>query len=508
MINRTQEMLRSTTKMKSLRNIANTTRFFISYPLRQSLMKNKTEFGKWLKRELIELGPSYIKIGQFISSRSDLFDKEVSKELQTLQDRAPPFSSDIAKEIVQKELGVNIHDVFDCFEDKPVASASISQVHRAKLKSTGEWVVIKIQRPEVKERFEQDFGTLNMMLDVGSLAQNRTINDTQILLKTNYDFMLDELSFDKELSNINKFRMMFAGSSAVIIPKPYEQYCTSKILTMEYVPSNKLSRVMGEERRKELAKQLMEIFLRQVIEHGCIHADPHPGNIGITKDGELVLYDFGQVSTLDNELSTNLRTLLFSVYDRDINYITDMLIKSNAIILSNPNADRKGIKKLIGQVLKYFQTVDFNEFQLSMIENNEFGFELPFKVNPKLVMMFRSLSILEGMCKELDPEFSYFDVINEIVSDVFFDVDYIDHRARKDFVRMFDDVTTQPQLDALQENMERNNKAISKDVSSSLQTYKMLMIITLCVSAIDVEFMHIPKAIIIAMIVALTAYRK
>jgi len=495
-------------KLKSAKNVAKTVRFFVNYPLRQYLLKDKRDFGKWLKNELVELGPSYVKIGQFISSRSDLFDKEVSKELQTLQDKAPPFSSVLAREIVKQELGVDIDDVFDCFEDTPLASASISQVHKAKLKNTDEWVVVKIQRPEVKERFAQDFNTLNIILDIGSVSQDRTINDTQILLQTNYNFMLDELSFEKELSNIKRFRQMFASSSAVIIPKPIEEYCTSKLLTMEYVPSSKISRVIGDERRKELAKQLMELFLRQVIEHGCIHADPHPGNLGITKDGELVLYDFGQVSTLDQELSANLRTLLFSVYDRDVNYITEMLIKSKAIIMTNPNADRKGIQKLVGQVLKYFQTVDFAEFQLSMIENNEFGFELPFKVNPKLVMMFRSLSILEGMCKELDSEFSYFDVINEIISDVFFDMDYIDHRARKDFVKMFDDVTTQPQLEALQENMEQNNKSISKDVTNSLQSYKMLMVITMCVSAIDMEFLHVPKILPIALIVALTLFKK
>lgn len=495
-------------KPNPVRNVAKTIRFFANYGWRQSMYKDKTAFGKWLKKELVDLGPSYIKIGQFISSRSDLFDKEVAKELQTLQDQAPPFSSHTAKDIVRQELGVNVEDVFDCFDDIPLASASISQVHKAKLKGTNDWVVIKIQRPEVKERFQQDFATLNVILNLGTLAQNRTISDTQMLLKTNYDFMLDELSFDKELLNINRFRTMFEGNSAVVIPKPIEEFCTSKVLTMEYVPSNKISRVLGEERRKDLAKQLMETFLRQVIEHGCIHADPHPGNIGITKEGVLVLYDFGQVSKLDKELSANLRSLLFSVYDRDVNYITEMLIKSKAIIMTSPNADRKSIKKLVEQVLKYFQTVDFNEFQLSMIENNEFGFELPFKVNPKLVMMFRSLSILEGMCKELDPNFSYFDVINEIISDVFFDVDYIDHRARKDFIKMFDDVATQPQIEVLQENMEKNNKAITKTVDSSLQDYKLLMIATMCVSIFDLEVFHVPKVFILTMMIAVALVKK
>lgn len=498
-----------TIELKSLKNVTKTVRFFVNYGWRQSMCKDKTAFGKWLKNELVDLGPSYIKIGQFISSRSDLFDKEVAKELQTLQDQAPAFSSETAKDIVRQELGVQqVEDIFDCFDDIPLASASISQVHKAKLKGTNEWVVVKIQRPEVKERFEQDFATLNSILNLGTLAQNRTISDTQMLLKTNYDFMLDELSFDKELSNVNRFRTMFEGNSAVVIPKPIEEYCTSKVLTMEYVPSNKISRVLGDDRRKELAKQLMETFLRQVIEHGCIHADPHPGNIGITKEGVLVLYDFGQVSKLEKELSANLRTLLFSVYDRDINYITEMLIKSKAIILTTPNADRKSIQKLVEQVLKYFQTVDFNEFQLSMIENNEFGFELPFKVNPKLVMMFRSLSILEGMCKELDPNFSYFDVINEIISDVFFDVDYIDHRARKDFIKMFDDVSTKPQMEVLQENMEKNNKAITKTVDTSLQDYKLLMIATMCVSIIDLEVFHIPKALALTMMIAVALIKK
>ena len=501
-------MQEKTLRFKSVGNVTKTIRFFINYPVRQIVTKNKTQFGKWLKNELIELGPSYIKIGQFISSRSDLFDKEVVKQLQTLQDKTPPFGSDVAKHIIKKELGMEVDEIFDCFDDQPLASASISQVHKAKLKSTGEWVVIKIQRPEVKERFQQDFATLDSLLNVANFSQNRTIHDTQILLRTNYDFMLDELSFQKELSNIKKFRQMFEGNSAIIIPNPIDEYCTSKVLTMQYIPSNKLSRVMGTERRRELAKQLMEVFLRQVIEHGCIHADPHPGNLGITKEGELVLYDFGQVSTLDAELSSNLRTLLFSVYDRDINYITEMLIKSKAIILVNPNVDRKSIKKLVGQVLAYFETVNFNEFQLSMIENNEFGFELPFKVNPKLIMVFRSLSILEGMCKELDPDFSYFDVINEIISDVFFDMDYIGHRARKDIIKMFDDVSTQPQLDVLQENIEKNNKTITKNMDKSLQDYKVLMIFTMCVSILDIEILHVPKVIIVGALIAIAAFKK
>lgn len=491
------------TAMKhSYGNLAKTVRFSVDFAIRRPLTKDKKKFAKWLKQELIDLGPSYIKIGQFISTRSDIFEKEITNELQTLQDDAPPFDSDDAKVIISKELGVPWHDVFEEFEDVPIASASISQVHRARLKDTGEHVVVKVQRPFIREMFDKDFKTLDALLTLASIAENRGVNDTKIILDSSYASMYDELSFTKELENIKLFRKAFEGNEDVIIPRPYDKYCTSRLLTLQYVQSQKITQAKGKERRKRLARQVMELFLKLIIEKGFIHADPHPGNLGITNNDKIVMYDFGQVAKLDKMLSSNMKSLLFSVYDRDIEYITDMLIKSKSIILTNPT-EKKTIIRLVKQILSYFKDLDFKAFTLSMIDDVDFGEELPFKVNPKLVMVFRALSILEGICKELDKEFSYFDVIDNLVSDVFLDMEYFDHKARKDFMRMFDDVSTQPKLDVLQETIEKNNKIMAKGVEASMKDYKILLIASITASMIDGEVFHAPR---LALLVGLAAF--
>jgi predicted unusual protein kinase regulating ubiquinone biosynthesis (AarF/ABC1/UbiB family) len=491
------------TAMKhSYGNIAKTVRFSVDFAIRRPLTKDKKKFAKWLKQELIDLGPSYIKIGQFISTRSDIFEKEITNELQTLQDDAPPFDSDDAKVIISKELGVPWHDVFEEFEDVPIASASISQVHRARLKDTGEHVVVKVQRPFIREMFDKDFKTLDALLNLASIAENRGVNDTKIILDSSYASMYDELSFTKELANIKLFRKAFEGNEDVIIPRPYDKYCTSRVLTLQYVQSQKFTQAKGKERRKRLARQVMELFLKLIIEKGFIHADPHPGNLGVTNNDKIVMYDFGQVAKLDKMLSSNMKSLLFSVYDRDIEYITDMLIKSKSIILTNPT-EKKTIIRLVEQILSYFKDLDFKAFTLSMIDDVDFGEELPFKVNPKLVMVFRALSILEGICKELDKEFSYFDVIDNLVSDVFLDMEYFDHKARKDFMRMFDDVSTQPKLDVIQETIEKNNKMMAKGVEASMKDYKILLIASITASMIDGEVFHAPR---LALLVGLAAF--
>ncbi len=264
---------------------------------------------------------------------------------------------------------------------------------------------------------------------------------------------------------------------------------------MEYVPSKRLSDAKGVD-KSLLSSQLMECFIKQIIEHGVIHADPHPGNVGISKDGKIVLYDFGQVAKLDETLWSNVKTLMFSVYERDVNTVTDILLKTKAIIPTK-SMDTKVLKKLVEQVISYFETVDFKEFQLSMLDDTEFGFELPFKINPKLIMVFRSLSLLEGICKELDPDFSYFKVMDLLMSDVFLDVDYINHRAKKDFATIFDTSTTS-QIEVLQNTLEQNNKTYIKQVNNRMKEYEQIIGLFFMFSMFDIH--NIPKTIIMGLI--------
>jgi predicted unusual protein kinase regulating ubiquinone biosynthesis (AarF/ABC1/UbiB family) len=471
-------------------NVINTVKFLISYQVKNIVKTPPGELALWTKDKLIELGPTFIKIGQFVSTRSDIFDKEVIKELKSLQDKAPPFPAKIAKEIISKELGRDYKEVFEEFIDEPLASASISQVHRATLKSNKKEVVIKVQRPYIEDYFARDFTTLNYIFAVAGTFNDRSINDSKVLLDDCYKYLYEELSFENEIENIKIFNTLLQSNTEIIVPKAIPKYSTSKIITMEYIPSKKIGSTKGVN-TDLLSSMLMECFMKQILDNGIIHSDPHPGNIGLTPDGKIVLYDFGQVTKLDEVFTKSMKTLLFSVYERDVDAVTEILLKSKAIILTRP-MEKTTIKNLIEQVIKYFETVDFKEFQLSMIES-DLGMDLPFRINPKLIMVFRSLSLLEGICKDLDPTFSYFKVIDMLMKDVFLDMDYIDHRARKDLFALFDTNTSNTQMETIQNTIDQNNKKYMKNMNSTLKEYQKILVLLVLFNVWDFE--NLPKSI-------------
>lgn len=423
-------------------NVSSMIKFALSYQTKSIVMKNnKRELAKWTKQELIELGPTFIKIGQFVSTRSDLFDKEVIKELTTLQDNTPSFSIETVKKIISEDFGRPWDEVFEYISPNPLASASISQVHKAKLKDIGEEVVIKIQRPFIQEYFDRDFATLKFILDLAcNVSRQRSLTDTKVLLDDCYEYLYEELSFYNEIENIKLFREIFKDKIEIIVPRVYEDYSDARVITMEYIESDKISKTRANLDKSYAAVMLMESFLKQILDHGVIHADPHPGNIGITKDGRVVLYDYGQVVKLDRVFIENVKPMLFAIYERDIETVITLLIKSKTIVLKE-NINKKSFVFVIERVLKYFENTDISEFQMSVV-NQGLELDLPFKINPKLIMVFRSLSLLEGICKELDSEFNYFKVIDRIMGDVFLDMDYLDHRARKDIGSFLETLTT------------------------------------------------------------------
>lgn len=477
-------------------NVMNTTKFLLHYQIKSLTVRDVREKAKWVKHNLIDLGPTYVKIGQFVSTRSDIFEKEMIDELKTLQDNAPPFPSSQVKTIISEELGVPFDTVYSNFQDKPLASASISQVHRAKLRTTGEDVVIKVQRPFIREFFDRDFTTLKSILDFASMMDDRKINDTKTLLNDSYKYLYDELSFKNEIENLKTFKAMLEYNEDIIVPSLYEEFSTDKIITMEYIPSRKIGSVKGVD-SSEKASKLMEFFIKQIIEHGLIHSDPHPGNIGITKDDKVVLYDFGQVIKLDKAFVDSVKPLMFSIYDKDVKSVGELLVKSKALIPTK-DFNINQLNSFISQLITYFENVDFKEFQLSLLDS-DLDIEINFKINPTLIMVFRSLSLLEGICKELDPEFSYFKVIDLLIEDFFLDA--LDYRARKDFMSLFSAQSSVSQLEVLQNTIEDTNKKNVKSMNSVLGKYeKMLILLTL------VNFMNIPVLAKEMLLIPILAY--
>lgn len=449
-------------------SLLKTLKFALSFKLKAMTKKDNREFAAWTKSRLQELGPTYIKLGQFISTRPDIFDKDMIDEMLSLQDDVPAFPYEVVSGIVSSEVG----DVFADFEQTPIASASISQVHKATLRSSGKTVAVKVQRPYIKEYFDNDFKTLGTIFDFLSSFNVRSINDTRILLDQCYMYLYEELSFKNEISNAELFSEIVKDYPGVIVPRPYKSVSSSKVLVMEYIPSSKISSTSNP----SMALELMRFFLSQVMDYGVIHADPHPGNLGITDDGKIVLYDFGQVSKLDTRIVMNIKPLVFAIFDRDARAVTEILIRSGAIILTQENVEDK-VESFVMMVLRYFENMDFRSFRL---QDSDLSLEPPFKINPQLILVFRSLSLLEGICKDIDATFSYYDVVESIIGDMMFDFDYIEHRARKDIASILNDPVVTPAPMQTNKTIDRLNDRLQR---SELRQRRMMYAYTVLSAA-------------------------
>lgn len=433
-------------------SLPKTISFFATLALQRRLIPDARERAKRVKAKLIAMGPTYIKIGQFVSSRPDIFDEDTISELLSLQDNAPMFPSEVAQSIVSSEMGRPFEEVFADFESVPFAAASISQVHRARLKEDGRHVVVKIQRPFIRECFDADFASIRHALDILSvltfcnLGLQRQVHDTKQLVEDCYRYLYSELSFRNEVDNMRMFKRILSKSNAkfrdsIVVPCIIPGHCTDKVITMCNVPSTKLA---FDHARPEQAVHLMEFFLTTIMEFGVVHADPHPGNMGsVASPTRIVLYDFGQVVKLDPLFVRCMKPLLFAINDQDVPEIGRLLLESRAVLpMRDGKLEIHQLDFLVHNLIVYFRNVDFSRLKVSMANmplTVDGKNEVNFQINPQLVMVFRSLSLLEGVCKSIDPHFSYFTVIaNLMMKDERIILEAMDHRARKFLVNMID----------------------------------------------------------------------
>jgi hypothetical protein len=251
----------------------------------------------WIRERILQLGPTFIKLGQLFSTRSDLFPAEFVEELSKLQDRVPAFSSDKAIAIIERELGAPIDQLFTEFNPRPIAAASLGQVHVARLAS-GEQVVVKVQRPGLKKLFDIDLENLRVVaeqLDKGDDGQG--IRDFTGIYKECAQILYEEIDYINEGRNADRFRRNFRDVDWVQVPRVHWQRTSASVMTMEYLPGPKITDVAAIQAMgldpKPIAKRATEAYLLQILTHGFFHADPHPGNIALSQNGSLIFYDFG-----------------------------------------------------------------------------------------------------------------------------------------------------------------------------------------------------------------------
>ncbi|KAJ4975761.1 hypothetical protein NE237_000867 [Protea cynaroides] len=366
----------------------------------------------WLRERVLQLGPTFIKLGQLSSTRSDLFPREFVDELAKLQDRVPAFSSEKARDFIETELGAPIDVFFKKFEDRPIAAASLGQVHRAILHN-GEKVVVKVQRPGLKKLFDIDLR--NMKLIAEYFQRSETLGgptrDWIGIYEECATILYQEIDYINEGKNADRFRRDFRNTKWVRVPLVFWDYTATKVLTLEYVPGIKINNlyVLDEQGfdRSQISSRAIEAYLIQILKTGFFHADPHPGNLAIDVDGALIYYDFGMMGEIKSFTRERLLDLFYAVYEKDANKVMQSLIDLGAL---QPTGDMYSVRRSVQFFLDNLlsQTPDQQQ-TLAAIGEDLFAIatDQPFRFPSTFTFVIRAFSTLEGIGYTLDPDFSF-----------------------------------------------------------------------------------------------------
>ncbi|MBE8989374.1 MULTISPECIES: ABC1 kinase family protein [Nostoc] len=367
----------------------------------------------WIRNTLLDLGPTFIKVGQLFSTRADIFPGEYVEELAKLQDKVPAFSYEQVEATIEKELGKKIPELFDNFEPIPLAAASLGQVHKAVLHS-GESVVVKVQRPGLKKLFEID---LQILKGITRYFQNHPKwgrgRDWLGIYEECCRILWEEIDYLNEGRNADTFRRNFRGYDWVNVPRVYWRYASSRVLTLEYLPGIKISQYEALEAagldRKAIARQGAQAYLLQLLNSGFFHADPHPGNIAISASGALIFYDFGMMGRIKSNVREGLMQTLFGIAQKDGDRVVQSLIDLGAIA---PTDDMGPVRRSVQYMLDHFMDKPFENQSVAAISDDlyEIAYNQPFRFPATFTFVMRAFSTLEGVGKGLDPEFNFMEV--------------------------------------------------------------------------------------------------
>ncbi|KAL2245990.1 UNVERIFIED_CONTAM: Protein ACTIVITY OF BC1 COMPLEX KINASE 7, chloroplastic [Sesamum indicum] len=355
----------------------------------------------WLRECVLQLGPTFIKLGQLSSTRSDLFPKEFVDELAKLQDRVPAFSPSKAKKFVENELGAPIHILYKEFEDLPIAAASLGQVHRAILHN-GEKVVVKVQRPGLKKLFNIDLKNLKLIAEYFQRSETLggPTRDWIGIYEECAKILYEEIDYVNEGKNADRFRRDFRNIKWVRVPMVYWDYTATKVLTLEYAPGIKINQLdMIDARgysRANISSRAIEAYLIQILKTGFFHADPHPGNLAIDVDEALIYYDFGMMGEIKSFTKERLLEVFYAVYEKDAKKVMQGLIDLGAL---QPTGDMTSVRRSVQFFLDNLLNQRPDQQQtLSAIGEDLFAIatDQPFRFPSTFTFVLRAFSTLEG----------------------------------------------------------------------------------------------------------------
>jgi ubiquinone biosynthesis protein len=358
-------------------------------------------------RDLESLGPTFIKLGQILSTRADLLPSPYLDALARLQDNVDPFPYEDVERIIREELGVRVSHAFVEFDRVPVAAASLGQVHRAVLRG-GREVAVKVQRPGIHERVEKDLATFHEIAKViDRIGAARNV-DAERVLEEFGRTLLAELDYREEARNLVTIAHQLRDFENIVVPLPVDDYTTARVLTMDYVYGTKItavSRVQWTEvDGAALAEDLFLAYLQQILIDGVFHADPHPGNVLLTPDRRIALIDLGMVGRISGQTQEQLIKLILAISEGRADDAADVLI---AIGERREDFHEMDMRRAIADLIGRFHRLTMREMNVGrvMLEMSRSGAEHGMKMPPELALLGKTLLQLDEVGRVLDPGF-------------------------------------------------------------------------------------------------------
>lgn len=363
--------------------------------------------GKRLKQALEELGPTFVKLGQIMSIRQDILPADLTEELKKLQDSVQPFPFSEVKALIETEFNDHLDHIYKEFDEEPLAAASISQVHRARLFS-GQQVAVKVQRPDIEKVIDLDLDILKSMAHfIDRRTKYGELYDFSGMVSDFETTIKAELDFTKEGENADTFLRNFSRDEGIIVPKVRWIYTTKRVLTMEYFEGIKISDLDALEQagidRRKIAETLAVSICNQILRDGFFHADPHPGNIQVLPDGTVVFLDLGMVGRLSEARKSAVTNFFIGVVFKDSQMVVDAVVDMDAVI---SQSNMKTFRKNIDAIIEKYLTMPMNEMKIDEMLHEIFqiAFLNHIKIPREFALLAKTLGTLQGLMEKLSPE--------------------------------------------------------------------------------------------------------
>jgi len=368
----------------------------------------KLKMAERVRMAFEELGPTFIKFGQILSTRPGLMPADFMQELSRLQDEVPPFSFAEVKQIIESELGTPLDEMFESFDEEPIASASIGQVHRARLKSNDE-VAVKVQRPGIKRIIEVD---LEIMLHLATLTE-RNIEEISHHRPTKIveEFartLEKEIDYTVEASNMERFDRQFLSEPSIYVPKVFREASTSRVITMEYVQGIKVTDINRlEETGLDpgiITSRGADLLLKQVFDHGFFHADPHPGNFFVLPNNVICFLDFGMIGSIDRQTRETFVDLIDSIVSQDLYETTRVILR---LTEWDEEPDLRFLEREVSEFIGQYLYRPLKDIEIGKLLQQlmELSFRHRLRIPADIFLMIKAISTVEGIGCSLDPDF-------------------------------------------------------------------------------------------------------